>query len=109
MGFISDRFNLEKQVTFYMSYHDNTMNQLIHFACIWPIFITGVMILAQTEPLTAQPAFLADLPYSQYMVLNYSAVMAAIYMAWYIALDVLYVRAFCACAAMGWLALPRCK
>lgn len=91
MGFISDRFNLEKQVTFYMSYHDNKTNQLIHLACIWPIFITGVMILAQTEPLFAQPAFLAGLPYSEYMVMNYSLAMAALYMVWYIALDVLYV------------------
>ncbi|GAB9469280.1 hypothetical protein Gpo141_00006562 [Globisporangium polare] len=87
MGFISDRFDLEKQVTFYMSYHDNKTNQLIHFACIWPIFITGVMILAHTEPFCAQPALLAGLPYSQYMVMNYSLVMAALYMFWYIALD----------------------
>jgi uncharacterized membrane protein YGL010W len=85
----SDRFNLEKQVTFYMSYHDNKTNQLIHFACIWPIFITGVMILAQTEPLVEQPAFLTGLPYSQYMIMNYSAAMAALYMAWYMALDIL--------------------
>lgn len=92
MGFISDRFDLEKQVTFYMSYHDNKTNQLIHFACIWPIFITGVMILAHTEPFCAQPALLAGLPYSQYMVMNYSLVMAALYMFWYIALDAMYVQ-----------------
>ncbi|KAF1329317.1 putative endoplasmic reticulum membrane protein c16e8.02, partial [Globisporangium splendens] len=88
MGRISDRFNLEKQVTFYMSYHDNKTNQLIHFACIWPIFITGVMILAQTAPFMEQPAFLAGLPYSQYMVMNYSAAMAVLYMVWYMALDI---------------------
>lgn len=91
MGFISDRFNLEKQMTFYLSYHDNKVNQAIHLLCIWPIFISGIMILAHTEAFAEQPAFLKALPYGEYMVLNYSVVMAALYMAWYIALDAMYV------------------
>ncbi|KAE8913190.1 hypothetical protein PF005_g10186 [Phytophthora fragariae] len=88
MGFISDRFDLEKQVTFYLSYHDNKVNQYIHLACIWPIFVSGLMILAHTQPLAETPAALASLPYGNYAVLNYSAVMAAVYMLWYVALDV---------------------
>lgn len=87
MGFISDRFNLEKQVTFYMSYHDNPTNQYIHLACIWPIFITAVMILAGTEPIAEQPSFVAALPFHEYMVLNSSALMIVVYMTWYILLD----------------------
>jgi len=91
MGFISDRFDLEKQITFYLSYHDNKVNQAIHLLCIWPIFISGIMILAHTDAFAEQPAVLQALPFSEYMVLNYSAVMAVIYMAWYIALDAMYV------------------
>ncbi|KAL7684207.1 hypothetical protein Plhal304r1_c037g0112921 [Plasmopara halstedii] len=88
MAFIADRFNLEKQVTFYLSYHHNKINQYIHLACIWPIFISGLMILAHTQPLFKTPDFLASLPYGQFVVLNYSAVMAVIYMLWYMALDI---------------------
>jgi uncharacterized membrane protein YGL010W len=87
MGFIADRFDLEKQVTFYLSYHDNKVNQWIHLACIWPIFVSGLMILAHTQPLVETPVWLASLPYGEFAVLNYSAVMAGIYMLWYIALD----------------------
>ncbi|RLN32642.1 hypothetical protein BBJ28_00000431 [Nothophytophthora sp. Chile5] len=88
MGFIADRFDLEKQVTFYLSYHDNKVNQYIHLACIWPIFVSGLMILAHTQPIVDTPEFLETLPFGQYVVLNYSAVMAGIYMLWYMALDI---------------------
>ncbi|CAI5714380.1 unnamed protein product [Peronospora destructor] len=87
MGFISDRFDLEKQVTFYLSYHSNKINQYIHLACIWPTFVSGLIILAHTQPLVETPSFLSSLPYGHLVVLNYSAVTAAIYMLWYVALD----------------------
>ncbi|KAG7377521.1 hypothetical protein PHYPSEUDO_011514 [Phytophthora pseudosyringae] len=88
MGFIADRFDLEKQVTFYLSYHDNKVNQCIHLACIWPIFVSGLLILAHTQPLVETPALVASLPYGEFVLFNYSAVMAAVYMLWYVALDV---------------------
>ncbi|RLN49628.1 hypothetical protein BBJ28_00002647 [Nothophytophthora sp. Chile5] len=88
MGFIADRFDLEKQVTFYLSYHDNKVNQYIHLACIWPIFVSGLMILAHTQPIVDTPESLETLPFGQYVVLNYSAVVAGIYMLWYMALDI---------------------
>ncbi|EEY54033.1 uncharacterized protein PITG_07727 [Phytophthora infestans T30-4] len=88
MGFISDRFDLEKQVTFYLSYHDNKINQYIHLACIWPIFVSGLIILAHTQPLVETPALLTSLPYGEFILLNYSAVIAGIYMLWYMALDI---------------------
>lgn len=91
MGALSDRFNLEKQLVFYLSYHDNTINQYIHFACIWPILITALIMFADTQPLVdPEPeawSALAFLPFHQYMVLNASAVIAAVYMVWYILLD----------------------
>ncbi|TMW67562.1 hypothetical protein Poli38472_011182 [Pythium oligandrum] len=89
MGRISDRFDLEKQVVFYMSYHHNPVNQWIHFACIWPILITAACMLAESDPIVDQPAFLKDLPYGQYMIINYSAVASAIFMSWYMLLDIM--------------------
>lgn len=91
MGALSDRFNLEKQLVFYLSYHDNSTNQWIHFMCIWPILISALTMFADMEPLTKQPELLSSLPFGDYMVLNYSAVIATVYMAWYILLDPLYV------------------
>lgn len=91
MGALADRFNLEKQLVFYLSYHDNATNQWIHFMCIWPILISALTMFADTEPLAKTPEMLSSLPYGDYMVLNYSAVIAAVYMAWYILLDPLYV------------------
>ena len=88
MGSISDRFDLEKQVTFYLSYHSNKVNQYIHLACIWPTFVSGLIILAHTQPLIETPSFLSSLPYGHLVVLNYSAVTAGIYMLWYMALDI---------------------
>ena len=38
-------FDLEKQFTFYASYHNNPINVLIHILCIWPILATGLVIL----------------------------------------------------------------
>ena len=37
--------DLEKQFTFYASYHNNPINVLIHILCIWPILATGLVIL----------------------------------------------------------------
>ncbi|TDH72397.1 hypothetical protein CCR75_006918 [Bremia lactucae] len=88
MGFPSDRFDLEKQVAFYLSYHSNKINQCIHLVCIWPVFVSGLVLLAHTKPLIETPVFLTSLPYGQYMVFNYSAVVVSIYMLWYIALDI---------------------
>ncbi|DBA01447.1 TPA: hypothetical protein N0F65_005566 [Lagenidium giganteum] len=87
MGRISDRFNLEKQVVFYMSYHDNKMNQYIHFMCIWPILITAIVMLAGLDPLVEQPDIVKALPFHEYMILNPAAIVALVYMVWYVCLD----------------------
>jgi 2-hydroxy fatty acid dioxygenase len=85
---IKDRFDLEKQVTFYMSYHYDKTNQYIHFTCIWPILITALMLAADLTPaFIATPEWLANLPLGAYFVFNLSAIGALVYMVWYIALD----------------------
>ncbi|GLE01501.1 hypothetical protein PINS_up018356 [Pythium insidiosum] len=87
MGRLSDRFDLEKQLVFYMSYHHNKINQWIHLVCIWPILITAVIMTAETKPFVDQPSFLADNAFGKLLVFNLSAIVAVIYMAWYVALD----------------------
>lgn len=87
MARFSDRLNLEKQVTFYLSYHNNKVNQLIHLVCIWPIFVSGLVILAHTQSLIEAPECLTLLPFGRFLILNYSAVVTGIYMFWFIALD----------------------
>ncbi|RLN49629.1 hypothetical protein BBJ28_00002646 [Nothophytophthora sp. Chile5] len=83
----ADRFDLEKQVTFYLSYHDNKINQYIHFACIWQIFISALCMFASLEPFAEQPSFLTSLPFGQYMQLNPSCILAGVYMVWHFLLD----------------------
>jgi uncharacterized membrane protein YGL010W len=34
---------LEEAFVFYLSYHSNEANQLIHIACVWPIVLTGAV------------------------------------------------------------------
>ncbi len=45
MAFGKDIWNLEKQFVFYASYHNNAVNVAIHLLCIWPILISGTLLL----------------------------------------------------------------
>ncbi|CCI10869.1 unnamed protein product [Albugo candida] len=88
MNAFKRRFQLENQLVFYMSYHRNTTNRNIHLLCIWPILITAQVILASISP-----GWINSMNYSdssqleQCLRLNYAALMAAIYIPWYIMLD----------------------
>jgi 2-hydroxy fatty acid dioxygenase len=42
---------LERSFTFYASYHDNFINQLIHIVCVWPIFWTAVLFFQYSPTL----------------------------------------------------------
>lgn len=88
MNKFTDRFNLEKQLIFYMSYHNNPTNKFIHLLCIWPILITTAVLLSYTPTLIQIDSnVLEKIPFHEYMQFNCSAVLAIIYMIWYIALD----------------------
>ncbi len=45
---IKNAFNLEKQFTFYASYHRQPVNVAIHLLCIWPILSTAILMLQVT-------------------------------------------------------------
>ncbi|KAK9461610.1 uncharacterized protein V1516DRAFT_690161 [Lipomyces oligophaga] len=44
-------FNLEDQLTFYMAYHSDKVNVLIHILCVPLIFITTIILVCTTGPL----------------------------------------------------------
>ncbi|KAJ0399419.1 hypothetical protein ATCC90586_000393 [Pythium insidiosum] len=87
MGRLSDRFNLEKQLVFYMSYHHDKINQWIHLVCIWPILITAIIMTAETNAFVEPPRGLAENSFGKLLVFNLSAVVAVVYVIWYIVLD----------------------
>jgi hypothetical protein len=44
------RLDLEGHYAFYDAYHNNTVNVGIHELFVWPIFLTGLMLLHLTAP-----------------------------------------------------------
>lgn len=74
--------DLEKQFAFYGSFHNHPVNVAIHLCFVWPIFFTIMLLLAYTEPLLESP-----IPLHEFMVLNYSFVMAAVFALFYVSLD----------------------
>ncbi|KAJ7296647.1 hypothetical protein O6H91_07G106300 [Diphasiastrum complanatum] len=83
----SSIFDLERQYAFYGAYHKNRVNVFIHVLFVWPIFFAFAMMAAYTKPLVPLPLPANVLPFGQYMVLNWSFVMVAIYAFYYISLD----------------------
>ncbi|OQR81081.1 hypothetical protein ACHHYP_16780 [Achlya hypogyna] len=81
-----DKFDLEKQVTFYLSYHSNSVNVLIHLICIWPLLITGLALGSCAAPM-ADNAFLAQYGLDTYVTLDLGWLATLVYVLWYIVLD----------------------
>jgi hypothetical protein len=52
--------DLEKQFTFYASYHNNPVNILIHLLCIWNIAASAIVMLQFTPALAAMPHWVQD-------------------------------------------------
>lgn len=67
---------------FYSSFHQNSVNVAIHLACIWPLLATALVICDSSTPFAPTPPVLAP-----YLTLNASAIVAAIYALYYLALD----------------------
>ncbi|KAF0746414.1 hypothetical protein DYB26_009687 [Aphanomyces astaci] len=81
MGF-KHKFDLEKQVTFYMSYHSDPTNKTLHLLCIWPILLSAIFLLCTTAPFVDVAQALHP-----YVVANAALVGVLIYVLWYIVLD----------------------
>jgi len=80
-------FDLEKQFAFYGSFHNHPVNVAIHVCFVWPIFFTLLILLAYTDPLVPQWSAMAALPCHEYMVLNYSFIVAAVFALFYMSLE----------------------
>ncbi|TRY80397.1 hypothetical protein TCAL_04717 [Tigriopus californicus] len=91
MGFDKDSFDLEKQFTFYASYHANRVNVAIHLVCVWPILATAMLLLQLSSYcfLThlPMPHALQNLPFGLQAPLNLALVMAIIYIVSYFAME----------------------
>ncbi|TRY80556.1 hypothetical protein TCAL_06489 [Tigriopus californicus] len=91
MAFGKDTFNLEKQFTFYASYHNNPVNVAIHMICIWPILATGLVLLQLSSFCSwthlPTPDCLQKLPLGLEAPLNLALVVALIYVVSYMLME----------------------
>ena len=55
--------SLEQAYIFYATFHHNEINKWIHIACIWPIFISGIILFYVWSPFVA---LLITMMYSSY-------------------------------------------
>mmetsp|Transcript_10872 Transcript_10872/g.21311 ORF Transcript_10872/g.21311 Transcript_10872/m.21311 type:complete len:214 (-) Transcript_10872:159-800(-) len=78
-----DLFDLKKQFAFYASYHTDHHNQLVHFACIWPIYWSTMAILHKTTPF----AGVKEGEDSTTLRCNWATVATAIYAGYYLLMD----------------------
>ena len=71
------------QFTFYASYHNNLINQLIHISCVWPILWTALVMLQYTPTMGSTPSSLPP-----WLVLNAALLAMVIWTAFYLGLEV---------------------
>jgi uncharacterized membrane protein YGL010W len=45
---LKNPLDLKEQFSFYASYHDNTVNKIIHVFFVWPILLTGLVFYSYT-------------------------------------------------------------
>ncbi|KAK2741905.1 hypothetical protein FQN57_005464 [Myotisia sp. PD_48] len=75
--------NLEKQILFYGSYHNNPVNVIIHVVCV-PVIMGCILLLgASTGSLFDVPNFLVD----KYITANPATIAALIYSTLYILME----------------------
>ncbi|KAJ7095103.1 hypothetical protein B0H15DRAFT_828085 [Mycena belliarum] len=83
----SKLFDVQTQLTFYGAYHSNKVNVLIHVIFV-PILLWSFQVMASQIPV---PAFVPAIhhSFSDHLVfdLNYSAIHAALYLVYYLALE----------------------
>lgn len=70
--------DLDEQFAFYASYHTHRLNQAIHFVCIPALLWSALVLLDATQPLGTVAGAIP---------INASAIAAAIYAGYYVALD----------------------
>lgn len=88
----SQKIDLKHEFVFYASYHNNKMNQLIHFCCIWPLFFTYFVFYTRTTNWTQVSAIIEDfgvhLP--DWIQVDFGLVIMLTYCSFYTFLDGFY-------------------
>merc|ERR1711953_213414 len=79
--------DLEKQFTFYASYHNAPMNILIHLLCIPTLLATGLVLFQYCPEIIANIEAIKILPGGQYLKINAALVIALIYILCYIVME----------------------
>merc|ERR1711988_286133 len=72
-------FDLRKQLVFYVSYHSQPVNVLIHLFCIWNLMWSGMVLLHSTPSLSPAPSALTSLPLLGGTPINIQMVVTIIY------------------------------
>ena len=79
--------NLEKQFTFYATYHSQPVNVAIHLVCIWTILATVLLLLQFSPSLVALPSCFNLLPFGDHANVNLSLVFSLVYVVCYIIME----------------------
>ena len=79
--------HLEKQFTFYASYHSQPVNVAIHLVCIWTILATALLLLQFSPSLVASPSCFNLLPFGDHANVNLSLVFSLVYVVCYIIME----------------------
>ncbi|KAH7414855.1 hypothetical protein KP509_14G014200 [Ceratopteris richardii] len=79
--------DVEENFAFYGAYHSNPINILIHVIFVWPIFFSLLLLLSFTAPLVPFPLPPLLLPFQEYMIMNWSFMVASLFALFYVTLD----------------------
>lgn len=83
----SEIFDVEKQLTFYLSYHSNKTNILVHMLCV-PLLLWTGLIMGSESPL---PSFVPPIyhEFNGYLIfnLNYPTIVAGLFFLYYLMLE----------------------
>ena len=76
---------LEKSFSFYASYHNNFINQIIHIICVWPIFFTAILFLQYSSLLPFSNLISSFIP--SFLSINYSLPVLFFYFVFYLLIE----------------------
>lgn len=76
---------LESSFTFYASYHDEFVNQLIHIIFVWPIYWTAILFASYTDSFPGTESINALLPEGH--ICNFCLVATVVYFTFYLVIE----------------------
>nr|ALS04675.1 endoplasmic reticulum membrane protein YGL010W [Pseudodiaptomus poplesia] len=81
-------FDLKKQFIFYASYHNDSMNVVIHLFCIWQILYTTTALLQMTPAFGVVPAEVSEIHWSlNHLNINAALLITLVYVVTYVIMD----------------------